>query len=309
MIGGKGSGADAMIAAAGGRSTPAPRSGSRASSRSRAESLVAGQPDVILVLTAGLQSVGGVDGLLRIPGVAQTPAGQEPAGPPLRRPAPARARAAHRHGAAAADPWPASGCPVAELPTVAAGGARAGRGAPAWIGGWPRRPTLLAGLAALLVGCRCCSASGSGRSGSRPVDASRSSCGHLGHRRRRRRRPAARRHPLGRSGCRASCSASSSAAALAVAGAALQGVFRNPLADPGLIGVASGASVGAVAAIVPRPHRRRSPARSSSAAFVGGVVAVARRLRARALRGPDRDGDAVLTGVAVTAIAAPRSGS
>ena len=39
-------------------------------------------------------------------------------------------------------------------------------------------------------------------------------------------------------------------AGLAVAGAALQGLFRNPLADPGLIGVSSGAALGAVAMIV-----------------------------------------------------------
>ncbi len=39
-------------------------------------------------------------------------------------------------------------------------------------------------------------------------------------------------------------------AGLAVAGALLQGVFRNPLADPGLIGVSSGAALGAVAVIV-----------------------------------------------------------
>ncbi len=37
---------------------------------------------------------------------------------------------------------------------------------------------------------------------------------------------------------------------LAIAGAALQGVFRNPLADPGIIGVSAGASLGAVFAIV-----------------------------------------------------------
>ena len=34
---------------------------------------------------------------------------------------------------------------------------------------------------------------------------------------------------------------------LGVAGAALQGVFRNPLAEPGIIGVSSGAATGAVA--------------------------------------------------------------
>ena len=39
-------------------------------------------------------------------------------------------------------------------------------------------------------------------------------------------------------------------AALAVSGALLQGLFRNPLADPGLVGVTAGASLGAVTAIV-----------------------------------------------------------
>jgi iron complex transport system permease protein len=41
-------------------------------------------------------------------------------------------------------------------------------------------------------------------------------------------------------------------AALASSGAAYQGVFRNPLADPYLIGVASGAGLGAICAIVLR---------------------------------------------------------
>lgn len=39
-------------------------------------------------------------------------------------------------------------------------------------------------------------------------------------------------------------------AALAIAGAAIQGVFRNPLAAPGLVGISSGAAVGAVTAIL-----------------------------------------------------------
>ena len=39
-------------------------------------------------------------------------------------------------------------------------------------------------------------------------------------------------------------------AVLAASGAALQGLFRNPLADPGLIGVSGGAALGAVAMIV-----------------------------------------------------------
>lgn len=39
-------------------------------------------------------------------------------------------------------------------------------------------------------------------------------------------------------------------AALAVAGVALQGLFRNPLADPGLIGVSTGAALAAASTIV-----------------------------------------------------------
>ncbi|WP_245415827.1 MULTISPECIES: FecCD family ABC transporter permease [Mesorhizobium] len=39
-------------------------------------------------------------------------------------------------------------------------------------------------------------------------------------------------------------------AALAVSGAVMQGLFRNPLADPGLVGVSAGASLGAVSMIV-----------------------------------------------------------
>lgn len=39
-------------------------------------------------------------------------------------------------------------------------------------------------------------------------------------------------------------------AALAVAGAIMQGLFRNPLADPGLLGVSSGSALGAILVIV-----------------------------------------------------------
>lgn len=66
-------------------------------------------------------------------------------------------------------------------------------------------------------------------------------------------------------------------AALAVSGAALQSLFRNPLADPGIIGVSGGASTGAVAAIVLLPpigavaYGWLVPA----AAFAGGLLATA----------------------------------
>lgn len=39
-------------------------------------------------------------------------------------------------------------------------------------------------------------------------------------------------------------------ASLGLSGAILQGLFRNPLADPGIVGVSAGASLGAIAAIV-----------------------------------------------------------
>lgn len=72
---GSGSGADALIVAAKGVDVGA-SSGIQGSKPITPEALVAAQPEVLLVLTAGLQSVGGVDGLVAIPGMAQTPAGQ-----------------------------------------------------------------------------------------------------------------------------------------------------------------------------------------------------------------------------------------
>jgi iron complex transport system permease protein len=59
--------------------------------------------------------------------------------------------------------------------------------------------------------------------------------------------------------------------ALAVSGAALQGMFRNPLADPALIGVSSGAALGAVLAVglsITLLGRWTTPI----FAFVGGVL-------------------------------------
>ena len=75
MIGGKNTRADTMIKTAGGIDTGS-ELGIEGYRPITAESLVAARPDVILVPSAGLQSVGGIEGLLRIPGVAQTPAGR-----------------------------------------------------------------------------------------------------------------------------------------------------------------------------------------------------------------------------------------
>ena len=41
-----------------------------------AEALVAAAPEIIVTQTLGAESVGGIDGVLDVPGVAETPAGQ-----------------------------------------------------------------------------------------------------------------------------------------------------------------------------------------------------------------------------------------
>ncbi|MDT8913367.1 ABC transporter substrate-binding protein [Amycolatopsis sp. PS_44_ISF1] len=71
---GGGSGADSLIDALGGRDV-ATEAGVEGMRPVNPEALVKAGPDVILVMTKGLQSVGGVGGALRVPGVAQTPAG------------------------------------------------------------------------------------------------------------------------------------------------------------------------------------------------------------------------------------------
>jgi len=59
--------------------------------------------------------------------------------------------------------------------------------------------------------------------------------------------------------------------ALAAAGTVMQGFFRNPMADPSLVGVSSGAAVGAVAAIALPSLLPTTGLRVP--AFVGGIVA------------------------------------
>ena len=64
-------------------------------------------------------------------------------------------------------------------------------------------------------------------------------------------------------------------AALASSGAAYQGLFRNPLADPYLIGVASGAGLGAVLALALRwPNDLFGLFTVPAAAFLGGAITV-----------------------------------
>lgn len=61
---------------------------------------------------------------------------------------------------------------------------------------------------------------------------------------------------------------------LALAGASYQGIFRNPLADPYLLGVAAGAGLGATAAIVSGLSAEGALSPVPMAAFVGAIGAV-----------------------------------
>lgn len=97
-------------------------------------------------------------------------------------------------------------------------------------------------------------------------------------------------------------------AVLALSGVAMQGLFRNPLADPGLVGVSSGAALGAAVAIVagaslgglPEPFQ---PYLLSICAFAGGlgVTAIVYRLGRR--DGHTSVSTMLLAGVAMTALA------
>lgn len=76
LIFGKGSGADVLIEAVGGVDVAA-EIGVVDTAPITAEALLAAQPDVLVATTTGLASVGGVDGLLEIGGIARTPAGEQ----------------------------------------------------------------------------------------------------------------------------------------------------------------------------------------------------------------------------------------
>lgn len=88
-------------------------------------------------------------------------------------------------------------------------------------------------------------------------------------------------------------------AGLGIAGALLQGVLRNPLADPGIVGVSGGAALGAVTAVA--IGAAYGSLISALGAIIGGIAAMA--LVVWIARG--REGTEVVTlvlaGVAVTA--------
>ncbi|WP_424922119.1 heme/hemin ABC transporter substrate-binding protein [Streptomyces sp. wa53] len=77
LLGGKGSGADSLIEAAGAVDAGVGSGLDKPFTPITSEGLVAAGPDVILMMTKGLDSVGGIEGLVEIPGIAQTPAGMD----------------------------------------------------------------------------------------------------------------------------------------------------------------------------------------------------------------------------------------
>lgn len=89
--------------------------------------------------------------------------------------------------------------------------------------------------------------------------------------------------------------ASSSGALLALAGVTVQAQFRNPLAEPGLIGVSGGAALAAALAL----SWGWPQAGVSALAFAGGLAAL---FAARALSAGQGDARLILAGVAVNAL-------
>ncbi|MFF0633142.1 hemin ABC transporter substrate-binding protein [Nocardia sp. NPDC004151] len=77
MIAGPGSGADSLITAIGGIDAGTASGITKDFLPITSEAMIAAAPDALLLMSDGLASVGGVDGLEKVPGIAQTPAGRD----------------------------------------------------------------------------------------------------------------------------------------------------------------------------------------------------------------------------------------
>jgi len=102
--------------------------------------------------------------------------------------------------------------------------------------------------------------------------------------------------------------------ALAVSGATMQGLFRNPLADPGIVGVSSGAGLGAIIIIV-LGGGFAAPVVSllgiyalPIAAFLGGLATTMLLYRVATRRGQTSIATMLLAGIALGALAGAFSG-
>jgi iron complex transport system permease protein len=91
-------------------------------------------------------------------------------------------------------------------------------------------------------------------------------------------------------------------ASLGCAGATMQGTFANPLAEPGIVGVSSGAALGAVLAIVVG-FSALGTWSLTAAAFVGGLITVVGVYVAARDNGRTEVVTLILTGIAVNAFA------
>lgn len=87
-------------------------------------------------------------------------------------------------------------------------------------------------------------------------------------------------------------------AALASAGAAMQGVFRNPMADPGILGVSGGSSLGAVIGIALGLGRDGNLWLMPLTAFGGAVLAALAVVMLSIHRGRFHLGSLILAGLA-----------
>lgn len=103
-------------------------------------------------------------------------------------------------------------------------------------------------------------------------------------------------------------------AALAVSGALMQGLFRNPLADPGIVGVGAGAGLGAVLAIVlggllpATVAAWIGPHLVPFAAFLGGWAATLALYRLASRSGCVSMATMLLAGIALGALAGAVTG-
>lgn len=103
-------------------------------------------------------------------------------------------------------------------------------------------------------------------------------------------------------------------ASLAVSGAVMQGLFRNPLADPGLVGVSAGAGLGAISAIVLGGLLPTGIAAALGyhavpvAAFLGGWASTLALYAIATRRGRTSVATMLLGGIALGALAGALSG-